>query len=533
MAGFSSGRTAPRDNFGSRCPGAGLRHGPRSQHLLDRQGPGRAPGATPRRPRPRLRRHGASSLDLRRARMTSPLQETETMAGRSTWCCAPAARGTAATAGESVRNATWSTAVLPPKRTADWSATGPRTDPTRWRADRRAGAAAPRPPAGPPRCGLHPPDGTGRRAADGDRQPRPPRCPAPGRPRGTERRRGPGAEGPPIRIIRMGVADMPEAAAGEPGPGCITIVIHDHLNPEMIRNRYNLKQVEALVCVVDMGSFRRAAAVLGTTQPNVSARIAALEETLGLRLLHRDQAGVRPTERGAALLPAARQVLWAAEALLETAGRTDLIDERLRLGVTELIACTWLHPFLRAFREVYPAVSVELRVDLAAEIDAARTAGEIDLALMNAAGAEAGPGTVPLGSSPYGWTAAPEVAAGIAGAGLAALLRGPVIAHARRSAAARDLARAAARAGLSTAGVVHCSSLAAARQMAVDGMGAALLPTALTRAAEAAGQLVAVPCTWLPGPLDFVAAFDVGRAARHVRAAADCAASLSRGDHGF
>ena len=45
----------------------------------------------------------------------------------------------------------------------------------------------------------------------------------------------------------------------------------------MIKSRITLKQLEAFVFVVDLGSFRQAAVALGTTQPNISARIAALE----------------------------------------------------------------------------------------------------------------------------------------------------------------------------------------------------------------------------------------------------------------
>ena len=49
-----------------------------------------------------------------------------------------------------------------------------------------------------------------------------------------------------------------------------------------------LKQIEAFVQVADLASFRRAAARLNTTQPNISARICALETLLDTRLMDRD-----------------------------------------------------------------------------------------------------------------------------------------------------------------------------------------------------------------------------------------------------
>src|SRR5829696_6468101 len=49
-------------------------------------------------------------------------------------------------------------------------------------------------------------------------------------------------------------------------------------------------------------SFSRAAEQLSLTQPAVSQHVAALERTIGARLLHRGPGGVVPTEAGELLL---------------------------------------------------------------------------------------------------------------------------------------------------------------------------------------------------------------------------------------
>ena len=41
----------------------------------------------------------------------------------------------------------------------------------------------------------------------------------------------------------------------------------------MIGNVLNIKQLEALIWVAELGSFRKAAHHLSTTQPNISSRI--------------------------------------------------------------------------------------------------------------------------------------------------------------------------------------------------------------------------------------------------------------------
>ena len=99
----------------------------------------------------------------------------------------------------------------------------------------------------------------------------------------------------------------------------------------------NIKQVEAFVLAAELGSFRRAGDMLNTTQPNISARIAALEGLLNRKLLDRDAGSVTLTPAGGALLGKARAILSSVDDLLVAANEPELFHGRLRLGVTELI----------------------------------------------------------------------------------------------------------------------------------------------------------------------------------------------------
>ncbi len=296
----------------------------------------------------------------------------------------------------------------------------------------------------------------------------------------------------------------------------------------MIKSQITLKQLEAFVGVVDLGSFRKAASVLGTTQPNISNRISTLEETLGVILLHRDAGSVRQTEKGAALLAIARQILWNAEAFLEAAERQDLVDDRLRLGVTELIACTWLHRFLRRFREVYPSVSVELEVGLTGEIEKKLATGQIDLALQTGSFDREAGRTIHLQTYPYIWVAAPTLAeANGTNRSMVNLLKGPVLTHGRNTVASKELARYAEAKRLAMNQVVYSSSLASCVQMTVDGMGFALLPAALVRDQLQSQSLVQIDIEWHPSPLEFYARFNPKRVPLFVEVAAGFAAEIA------
>ena len=56
--------------------------------------------------------------------------------------------------------------------------------------------------------------------------------------------------------------------------------------------------VQLFIRVAETGSFSRAAEELGITQPTATKAVAAIEQRLGARLLHRSTRGVTTTEAG-------------------------------------------------------------------------------------------------------------------------------------------------------------------------------------------------------------------------------------------
>jgi DNA-binding transcriptional LysR family regulator len=90
-----------------------------------------------------------------------------------------------------------------------------------------------------------------------------------------------------------------------------------------------LRHLRCLVAIVDAGTFTDAAIELGISQAAVSRNLMALEQVLGVRLLHRTSRTVTPTTAGVHALAQARQVLAAADNLVAeaTTGHT-----RLRIG---------------------------------------------------------------------------------------------------------------------------------------------------------------------------------------------------------
>lgn len=106
------------------------------------------------------------------------------------------------------------------------------------------------------------------------------------------------------------------------------------------------------------GSMNRAAQELHTVQSNVTARIRALEEELGVSLFQRHARGVLTTPAGQRILPfVGRITRLLADAT--TAAKDDGVPSGpLHLGSLETTTALRLSPLLSQFAKAYPAVQL-------------------------------------------------------------------------------------------------------------------------------------------------------------------------------
>ena len=122
-----------------------------------------------------------------------------------------------------------------------------------------------------------------------------------------------------------------------------------------------LKNLRTFRTVVDQGSYQRAADRLGYTQSTITVQIQQLEEELGVPLFERVGRRMALTEAGKRVLPQARELLAAADRLLEC-GREDRTPSgTLRVDMAETLLCYRMQPVIRAFRERAPQVRLIVR----------------------------------------------------------------------------------------------------------------------------------------------------------------------------
>ncbi|MFT5893264.1 MAG: DNA-binding transcriptional LysR family regulator [bacterium] len=292
--------------------------------------------------------------------------------------------------------------------------------------------------------------------------------------------------------------------------------------------KLKLAQLEAFVWVADLGSFRKAAERLSTTQPNISTRILALEHLLDVTLMERDAGSVRLTSKGQELLDHARQVLRASERFTDAAGTAALYEGVLKLGVTEMIVHTWLREFLKTLKDRFPNVLVELTVDLSANLKKELFSRSIDLALQSGPFERQTSGWEELGTYHWVWVASPELALP-SQTPIKAMdfLRHPILTHARDTRPYEEVAAHFRSQQQAPARLVPSSNLAACLHMTIDGMGIAALPAAMVRDYLIAGQLQLINYRWKPDSLDFRARYDANRSPIFVVQAAKLAKELS------
>ncbi|AKT42342.1 LysR substrate-binding domain-containing protein [Chondromyces crocatus] len=146
---------------------------------------------------------------------------------------------------------------------------------------------------------------------------------------------------------------------------------------------FTLRQLQYALAVAETRNFHRAAALCHVSQPSLSAQIAQLEEMLGVTLFERDRRRVVPTAAGEELLGHARQILLAADALLDMAVQLgEPLVGKLRIGVIPTMAPYLLPEFVPALRVRHPDLGVTWIEEKTAVLRGLLGARELDAALL-------------------------------------------------------------------------------------------------------------------------------------------------------
>jgi DNA-binding transcriptional LysR family regulator len=243
--------------------------------------------------------------------------------------------------------------------------------------------------------------------------------------------------------------------------------------------RVSLTQLEALVWIARLGSFRAAARRLNISQPAVSGRIRELERQTGYAIIDRTRARRRVTRRGAEIVRLAEQMLQLNENLYSLlSAKHDLVGT-IRLGAADSFALTHLSPLLARIAVRHPGVHVDLDIDFSANLDKKLHAGELDIVFLHAPTAGPAICIAPLMDIELAWFAGPRLRLPKRRLTPADLVRVPILTNPRQSHLYQTVKDWFGAAGLVPQRINTCNSLSIMSKLTLDGFGVALLPCVL------------------------------------------------------
>ena len=253
-------------------------------------------------------------------------------------------------------------------------------------------------------------------------------------------------------------------------------------------------QLEAVVWIARLGSFRAAAAQLGLTQPTISMRVRELERLLDCTLFERAGNRTALTESGRALAAYAERIIGLAEQLEAAAVGRKVRHAPIRLGAADTFALTCLPLLLSRVDQHLPELSVQLVIDYSANLNARLQRGELDIAVLTGPVGRVAKNGVPILAEPLvhlplAWVSSPLLALP-PGRPVRPddLRRQTILTNPRPSHLWSSIVSWFGEAGLPER-IATCNSLTIIARLAAAGFGAALLPTCILETELRAGVL--------------------------------------------
>ena len=140
----------------------------------------------------------------------------------------------------------------------------------------------------------------------------------------------------------------------------------------------------ALLKVVEVGSFTKAADLLGYTQPALSQMIASLEKELSIKILYRSRYGIRLTPEGERMYPSVQRAVLQYQAMRRTADEIRGLDSGVvRIGTVSSVSCHWLPEIIRAFWQEHPNIQIVLHQGDYTSIPEWVRTGAVDFGFVN------------------------------------------------------------------------------------------------------------------------------------------------------
>ena len=265
------------------------------------------------------------------------------------------------------------------------------------------------------------------------------------------------------------------------------------------------KQLEALFWIAQLGGFGLAAHKLNTSQSAVSKRVHELERLFDTELFDRRLRTARLTEKGEEMFLLAKKLLQQRDAAVEQFGKPEVLERRVRIGVTELTAMTWLPRLVGLIQQHYPKVTIEPDVDDSLSLRDKLLTDELDLIMVPDAFADARIPGKAIGKVDSAWMCKPGLVPATGPVRLHELARYRMLVQGNASGTGRVYDAWMKERGVEPANIIVVSNLVALTGLTVSGLGVSYLPRQCLEPLVAAGMLAVLDVAPALPPVPYVA----------------------------
>lgn len=265
------------------------------------------------------------------------------------------------------------------------------------------------------------------------------------------------------------------------------------------------KQLEAFIGVVDQGTFDAAARHLNLAQSAISRQISELEEWFGFELFDRKGRAAKLNALGREVAEQIRSALLKRDVFDACLLSNEVLTRKLRIGITELTALTWLPNLVKAVAQEYPRVAIEPVVDLGSNLKDQLAAGRLDIAVLPDAYLHEGLIHIKLHSVHNSWYCSPDIAPVDRVLDAREIPSFTLLAQGKLSGAGIMVAEWLKALNIGSGPQIPCNNLVAVIGLAISGLGIAYIPDIVAAPYVRSGQLVTLMVTPKTPDIPYVA----------------------------
>lgn len=252
------------------------------------------------------------------------------------------------------------------------------------------------------------------------------------------------------------------------------------------------KQLEAIYWIVRLGGFSQAAGKLHTSQSAISKRVQELEALFSTELFDRGARSSRLTDKGQEMFAIAKRLLEERESAVERFCSPEVVERRVRIGVTELTAMTWLPRLVNLIERHYPRVTIEPDVDTSRSLREKLMGDELDLMIVPGIFDNGRLSSRAIGSVRNAWMCKPGLVPARKAVPIQELAGYRLLTQSDRSGTGSIYAQWLEALGVSPTEKIVASNLVAIIGMTVSGLGVSHLPRKCLQPMIRDGSLVVI-----------------------------------------